>query len=249
MGARAGGRGSAWRSTSAAAQRSSRTSASASSGCCASSRSWRSNAGAGTPRRRSCVGADEIERAQRHSAERHAFALADALVGGDARAATLRLPGLRAPGRAPRGLGYLMASRLREALAVALRLQAGESRGEIKRAPADALARRRALRRRRRPRDPSGCAPRSARSPTSSSTRAAASCAPGAEARGLPRRSHAGDRDAVRQRARSRQIARLAIAADAGRLACGSAAASCRRRRARRGTSCGRRCCGAARRA
>ena len=79
------------------------------------------------------VSAQLIEERAAHSAERRVFVLADALVGGDAREATLTYLRLRRQGERLGGLGYLMASRLREALAVALRLQAGESAAEVKR--------------------------------------------------------------------------------------------------------------------
>jgi DNA polymerase-3 subunit delta len=79
------------------------------------------------------VSAQLIEERAAHSAERRVFALADALVGGDARGATLTYLRLRRQGERLGGLGYLMASRVREALAVALRLQAGESAAEVKR--------------------------------------------------------------------------------------------------------------------
>jgi DNA polymerase III subunit delta len=77
------------------------------------------------------VSAEEIEHRAAHSAERRAFALADALVGADAREATLSYLRLRLQGERLAGLTYLMSGRLREALAVALRLQAGESPGEV----------------------------------------------------------------------------------------------------------------------
>ncbi len=79
------------------------------------------------------VSAQEIEQRTAHSAERRVFVLADALVGGDAREATLVYLRLRRQGERLGGLAYLMASRLREALAVAVRLQAGESAAEVKR--------------------------------------------------------------------------------------------------------------------
>jgi DNA polymerase-3 subunit delta len=74
-----------------------------------------------------------IEDRAARSAERRAFALADALVGADVGTATLTYLCLRAQGERLGGLLYLMAARLREALAVALRLQAGESPAEVKR--------------------------------------------------------------------------------------------------------------------
>ncbi len=79
------------------------------------------------------VSAQEIEQRAAHSAERRAFVLADALVGGDPREATLAYLRLRRQGERLGGLAYLMASRLREALTVAVRLQAGESAAEVKR--------------------------------------------------------------------------------------------------------------------
>ena len=88
------------------------------------------DAAAGKPIR---VSAQLIEERAAHSAERRVFVLADALVGGDAREATLTYLRLRRQGERLGGLGYLMAARVREALAVALRLQAGESAAEVKR--------------------------------------------------------------------------------------------------------------------
>jgi DNA polymerase-3 subunit delta len=79
------------------------------------------------------IGVLDIERRVAHSTEWRAYALADALVAGDARAATLSYLRLRQQGERLSGLTYLMAQRLRDALAVALRLQAGESVAEIKR--------------------------------------------------------------------------------------------------------------------
>ncbi len=79
------------------------------------------------------VGVELIEVRSARSAERRAFALADALVAADRRAATLAYLGLRRQGERITGLTYLMASRLREALAVAERLQAGEPAREIAR--------------------------------------------------------------------------------------------------------------------
>ncbi len=79
------------------------------------------------------LGAEQIEARTARSAERRAFALADALVAADRRAATLAYLSLRRQGERITGLTYLMASRLREALAVAERLQAGEPAREIAR--------------------------------------------------------------------------------------------------------------------
>jgi DNA polymerase-3 subunit delta len=79
------------------------------------------------------IEAAEIEERSAHSAEHKAYALADALVGADGPAATLQYLRLRQQGERLAGLTYLMSSRLREALAVSLRLSAGESAAEVKR--------------------------------------------------------------------------------------------------------------------
>ncbi|HUA74339.1 MAG TPA: DNA polymerase III subunit delta [Solirubrobacteraceae bacterium] len=79
------------------------------------------------------VTAEEIEQRAAHSAEHRAFALADALVGADEPEALLSYVRLRQQGERLSGLIYLMASRLREAVAVAARLQAGESEANVKR--------------------------------------------------------------------------------------------------------------------
>ncbi len=79
------------------------------------------------------VSVQDIEARAAHSAEYRAYTLADALVGANAREATRSYLRLREQGERLAGLTYLMASRLREALAIALRLQAGESAAEVKR--------------------------------------------------------------------------------------------------------------------
>jgi DNA polymerase III subunit delta len=79
------------------------------------------------------VRAEDIDRRAAHSAEWRVFSLADALVGGEAREATLSYLRLRQQGERLSGLIYLMAQRLREALAIALRLSAGESAAEVRR--------------------------------------------------------------------------------------------------------------------
>jgi DNA polymerase-3 subunit delta len=79
------------------------------------------------------VAIEEIEQRSAHSAEYRAFALADALVGADAHAATLAYMRLREQGERLSGLIYLMAQRLRDALAVSVRLEAGESAANVKR--------------------------------------------------------------------------------------------------------------------
>ena len=79
------------------------------------------------------VSVEEIERRAAHSAEYRSFALADALVGGDTAQATLSYLRVRRQGERLAGLTYMMAQRVREALAIALRLQAGESVADVRR--------------------------------------------------------------------------------------------------------------------
>ncbi len=79
------------------------------------------------------VSVEDVERRAARSAERRAFSLADALVGGDARAATRVYLSVRQQGERLSGLTYLMAARLREALTISLRLQEGASVAEVKR--------------------------------------------------------------------------------------------------------------------
>jgi DNA polymerase-3 subunit delta len=79
------------------------------------------------------IDAQRIDDRAAHSAEWRAYALADALVGANAREATLSYLRLREQGERLSGLIYLMSQRLRDALAVALRLQAGESKAVVKR--------------------------------------------------------------------------------------------------------------------
>jgi DNA polymerase-3 subunit delta len=92
-----------------------------------------SSEGEGTGGGTQVIGAHDIELRAAHSTEWRAYALADALVGADGREATLSYLRLREQGERLSGLSYLMAQRLRDAIAVALRLQAGESVAEIKR--------------------------------------------------------------------------------------------------------------------
>jgi DNA polymerase-3 subunit delta len=79
------------------------------------------------------VDALEIERRAAHSAQWRGYALADALVGADGREATVLYLRLREQGERLSGLIYLMAQRLRDALAVAERMRAGESAASVKR--------------------------------------------------------------------------------------------------------------------
>lgn len=79
------------------------------------------------------VGIEDLDRRVAQSAEWRTFALADALLAGDARKATLSYLRLRAQGERLSGLTYIMAQRLRDALAIALRLNSGESAAEVRR--------------------------------------------------------------------------------------------------------------------
>jgi DNA polymerase III subunit delta len=79
------------------------------------------------------VSVDDIERRASRSAEHRAFILADSLVAADPREATRSYMRLRRQGERLSGLTYLMASRMREALAISVRLQAGESVAEVRR--------------------------------------------------------------------------------------------------------------------
>jgi DNA polymerase III subunit delta len=89
--------------------------------------------GAGTGAARARVSTEDIEARAARSSEQRGYALADALLGGDPRAATRSLVRLRAQGERLPGLTYLMAARLRDALSASLRLRAGESPAEVKR--------------------------------------------------------------------------------------------------------------------
>jgi DNA polymerase III subunit delta len=88
---------------------------------------------AGAGREQATLTAEQIDERAARSAEWRAFALGDALVGADAREATLAYMRLREQGERLSGLIYLIAQRLRDALAVSLRLQAGESPASVKR--------------------------------------------------------------------------------------------------------------------
>jgi len=79
------------------------------------------------------VTAEQIEARAAHSAEQRAYALADALAGGDAASATRSYLRLREQGERLAGLTYLIANRLRDALSISVRLAAGESAADVKR--------------------------------------------------------------------------------------------------------------------
>lgn len=76
---------------------------------------------------------EHVEAMAAHSSERKVWSLADALVAGDAAAATRAYLALRAQGERVGGLMYAMTSRLRAALEVAQRLGRGESPAAVRR--------------------------------------------------------------------------------------------------------------------
>jgi DNA polymerase-3 subunit delta len=78
------------------------------------------------------VGLDDVEGAAAPSAERQVWALVDALVAGDRDGALRAFLTLRAQGEAIPRLLPLVARRFRDVLAVAARLEAGESPAEVK---------------------------------------------------------------------------------------------------------------------
>jgi len=79
------------------------------------------------------IDASHIEEMAAPSAERRAWSLADALVGGDAEGATRTYLALRAQGERLPGVIYWMAQRVRTAHDVAQALEAGHSESQIKR--------------------------------------------------------------------------------------------------------------------
>jgi DNA polymerase-3 subunit delta len=79
------------------------------------------------------VDAELIEERSADSAERKVWSLADRLVGGDAAGATLAYLELRGQGERLPGVLFWMTRRVREALEVVTRLEAGEAPADIKR--------------------------------------------------------------------------------------------------------------------
>jgi DNA polymerase-3 subunit delta len=79
------------------------------------------------------IDAHEIEALTAPSAERKAWSLADALVAGDAQAATATYLALRTQGERVPGLLYWMAQRVRTAHDVAQAIEAGEPPAQVKR--------------------------------------------------------------------------------------------------------------------
>jgi DNA polymerase III subunit delta len=78
------------------------------------------------------IGAAEVEASCASSAERKVWTLADALVAGDRKASLRLLLELREQGERVSGLIYNMVRRLRDAVAVAEALAAGQSTGQVK---------------------------------------------------------------------------------------------------------------------
>jgi DNA polymerase-3 subunit delta len=79
------------------------------------------------------VTVEDVQLRAAHSSERAAYALADALVGRDGRAALALYLRLRAQGESDTGLIYRMVQRLRDALEASLALAGGQSAAEIRR--------------------------------------------------------------------------------------------------------------------
>jgi len=79
------------------------------------------------------IGLEEVEQLTASSAERRSWTLADALVARDGAAATRAYFELREQGERLAGLLFTIARRLREALDVATRLEAGESAAQVRR--------------------------------------------------------------------------------------------------------------------
>jgi DNA polymerase III subunit delta len=78
------------------------------------------------------LGVQEVQEACASSAERKVWTLADALVAGDRRTATRLLLELRQQGERLPSLIYNMTRRLRDALAIAEALQAGQSPAQVR---------------------------------------------------------------------------------------------------------------------
>ncbi|MDP2711647.1 MAG: DNA polymerase III subunit delta [Solirubrobacteraceae bacterium] len=78
------------------------------------------------------IGADEVDEVAAHSAEHQVWGLVDTLVGGDGAATTRAYLELTAQGESLARLVPLLARRVREVLAIAQRLEAGEGPQQIK---------------------------------------------------------------------------------------------------------------------
>jgi DNA polymerase-3 subunit delta len=78
------------------------------------------------------IGVEEVQESCAGSAERKVWTLADALVAGDEKGATRALLELRQQGERLPSLQYKMVGRLRDALAIAEQLAAGQAPAQIK---------------------------------------------------------------------------------------------------------------------
>jgi DNA polymerase-3 subunit delta len=78
------------------------------------------------------IGADDVDEVAAHSAEHQVWGLVDTLVAGDAPAATRAYLELAAQGESVSRLVGLLARRVRDVLAIAQRLEAGENPAQIK---------------------------------------------------------------------------------------------------------------------
>ena len=78
------------------------------------------------------IGVEQVEAAAAHSAEHQVWGLVDTLVAGDGAAATRAYLELAAQGESVPRLAALLARRVREVLAIAQRLEAGENPQQIK---------------------------------------------------------------------------------------------------------------------
>ena len=78
------------------------------------------------------IAVEHVEAAAAHSAEHQVWGLVDTLVAGDGRAATRAYLELAAQGESVPRLAALLARRVREVLAIAQRLEAGENPQQIK---------------------------------------------------------------------------------------------------------------------
>ena len=78
------------------------------------------------------IGAEQVEAAAAHSAERQVWGLVDAVVAGDGESATRSYLALQSQGESVTRLVGLLARRVRDVLEIALRLQTGEAPASIK---------------------------------------------------------------------------------------------------------------------
>ena len=80
------------------------------------------------------IGAEQVESAAAHSAERQVWGLVDAVIAGDGEAATRAYVTLQSQGESVTRLVGLLGRRVRDVLEIALRLEGGEAPAEIKKA-------------------------------------------------------------------------------------------------------------------